>query len=65
MFELTKQEAVTAMHNNHKVAHESFRSGEYIYMKNGDICNQTNKAMPLFWAERMGPSWNKNWSIIL
>jgi hypothetical protein len=62
--ELTQKGAIMAMQQGKKVRHESFRSGEYIYMVGNDIHGQSGNVITPFWAERLGASWQKGWKVI-
>ena len=64
---MTKEEALQAMIDGHKVTHKYFTSDEYIYMiaqniwtEDGFNCGTVNEA---FWQQRDGENWETGWSL--
>jgi len=61
---MSKQEAIQAMQDGHKVTHRFFSSDEFIYMKNGIIYDESNYEMNKFWIYRFSEDWiSKGWTI--
>lgn len=70
---MNKQAAINLMKRSPlvKITHQYFSSEEYIYMKDGDIYDESGYRMTgigpdssiNFWTDRTGPEWDEGWSI--
>lgn len=63
---LTKEEAIEALQQGKKVIHKSFTDNEFIYMKDGDLCDETGLILDYFefWKDRSTEPFLTDWSII-
>lgn len=43
---MTKQEAIQALKEGHKVRHKWFSNDEYLYMENGELCDEVCTYLP-------------------
>lgn len=57
---MTKQEAIEAIRNGHKVAHTYFTPDEYIYLKNSEMYFEGNVLIPTDWWDKdyLQDGWN-------
>ncbi len=62
---MTKDEAIAQMEAGKKVTHNYFTDEEWISMKNGRVINEEgyDHDAKLFWANRQGEQWDKDWTI--
>jgi hypothetical protein len=61
---MTKQQAVDAMREGHKVRHRYFTDDEWIAFKNGDFVDEQDYIMgPEFWDFRKSEAWETGWSV--
>ena len=62
---MTKDEAVQAMKDGHKVSHRSFVGGEWISLDGNRITTEESYSFPLkiFMRIRNGREWQTDWSI--
>lgn len=63
---LTKQEAIKALEDGHKLSHRFFQPHEYIYLKDNKIFMEDDYSIDIetFWQDRNSLMWNKDWYII-
>ena len=64
---MTKLEAKEALKNGAKIRHRFFLSDEFIYMKNGQLYDETGSEINQddFWHYREHPSWMMGWEVLL
>ena len=63
---MTKQEAIQALKEGHKVRHKLFSNDEYLYMENGELYYEVCTYLPFdeFFELRSGKDWEDGWLII-
>jgi hypothetical protein len=61
---MTKNEALKAMKEGHKVTHRFFTSEEFVQLdKQGRIIDESGYILTSFWNYRPDECWNTDWSI--
>jgi hypothetical protein len=62
---MTKVEAIKAMESGWKIHHRYFSTGEYIFLKEGEIESEDGYRISVkdFWHLRRNPMWQTDWDI--
>lgn len=62
---MTKEEARQKMNLGYKITHESFTEYQYLYLKQGQICDNTGEYFPKDWGWGLysDEKFNTGWSV--